>query len=142
MSETILLVHAGATWFMVGLIWFVQIVHYPLFAAVGEDRWIAYEARHQRRTTIVVIPVMLVELITAVMLAVGAGVERAPAILAWNGIVLLAIIWGSTFAVQVPLHARLARQHAPRTVRTLVLTNWVRTFAWSARGGLALALLR
>lgn len=26
----ILVVHAAATWFMVGLIWFVQVVHYEL----------------------------------------------------------------------------------------------------------------
>ena len=31
----LLLLHAGATFFMCGLIWFVQIVHYPLFAQVG-----------------------------------------------------------------------------------------------------------
>ena len=32
-----LIIHAAATWFMVGLIWFVQIVHYPMFANVGRD---------------------------------------------------------------------------------------------------------
>lgn len=31
----LLLVHAAATWAMVGLVWFVQVVHYPLFAQVG-----------------------------------------------------------------------------------------------------------
>jgi hypothetical protein len=29
----LLLAHAAATLFMVGVIWFVQLVHYPLFAA-------------------------------------------------------------------------------------------------------------
>ena len=33
----LLLLHAAATLFMTGLIWFVQVVHYPLFARVGED---------------------------------------------------------------------------------------------------------
>ncbi|MCK6525129.1 hypothetical protein L6R49_27300, partial [Myxococcota bacterium] len=37
-STLLLLIHAAATWFMVGLIWFVQIVHYPLFSAVGPPR--------------------------------------------------------------------------------------------------------
>ena len=29
--------HAAATWFMVGLVWVIQTVHYPLFAFVGES---------------------------------------------------------------------------------------------------------
>ena len=31
-EETVTLVHAAATWFLVGLIWIIQVVHYPLFA--------------------------------------------------------------------------------------------------------------
>ena len=31
----ILLIHTAATWYLVGLVWFVQVVHYPLFSRVG-----------------------------------------------------------------------------------------------------------
>ncbi len=34
----ILLIHAAATWYLVGLIWFVQVVHYPLFGKVAGQR--------------------------------------------------------------------------------------------------------
>lgn len=37
--ETLLYLHAGATLFMTGLIWFVQVVHYPLFLRVGEGNF-------------------------------------------------------------------------------------------------------
>ena len=40
----VLLAHAAATLFMVGLIWFVQVVHYPLFARVGPDAFVPYAA--------------------------------------------------------------------------------------------------
>lgn len=142
MSETVLLVHAGATWFMVGLIWFVQIVHYPLFSSVSGKEWIGYEARHQRRTTIVVLPVMLIEAITAVTLALGVWGGPIPGMWPWLGVVLLAIIWISTFAVQVPLHAKLAQRHSFPSIRRLVMSNWVRTIAWSGRGIVALVLVR
>ena len=33
----LLQLHALATIFMAGVIWFVQVVHYPLFRAVGRD---------------------------------------------------------------------------------------------------------
>ena len=49
---------------------------------------------------------------------------------------LLAVIWISTAAVQVPLHGRLEREFTPEAHRMLVRTNWVRTAAWTARGAM------
>ena len=65
---SLLIVHAAATWFMTGLIWFVQIVHYPLFAKVGALAFKEYEHDHQRKTTWVVAPVMLIEAAAASVL--------------------------------------------------------------------------
>jgi hypothetical protein len=71
--QTVLLIHALVTWFMTGLIWFVQVVHYPLMAAVGSPGFAAYEAAHSRRTTWVVAPVMLAEAATAAVHRPGPG---------------------------------------------------------------------
>ena len=49
MDLLILLLHTLSTLSMLGLIWFVQIVHYPLMARVGRVRFHAYETDHQRR---------------------------------------------------------------------------------------------
>jgi hypothetical protein len=136
----LLLVHAGATTAMTGLIWFVQIVHYPLMASVGVDRFEAYERRHMRRTTWVVGPLMLVEASTAVLIAVAAPTGAVLA-LAATGLALLAWIWLSTAFLQVPCHRRLERGYDERTVARLVVTNWGRTAAWSARCVLAFVLL-
>ena len=64
----LLLANLASTWGMVGLIWFVQIVHYPLFAKVGEPNFATYEEIHQRLTTLVVLPLMFTELLTAAFL--------------------------------------------------------------------------
>lgn len=129
----ILILHAAATWYMVGLIWMVQVVHYPLFAWVGEDRFERYESEHQARTTWVVLPPMLVELATAAWLSwrppLGISVAETGV-----GAALVALIWASTFFLQVPEHARLERAWNDRAHRRLVVTNWLRTIAWSARG--------
>ena len=66
--KLILLIHIFATLFMTGLIWFVQVVHYPLFGNVGDEQFKTYEELHQRLTTWVVVPAMLVEIATAVLL--------------------------------------------------------------------------
>ncbi len=66
--KLILLAQVFSTLFMVGLIWFVQIVHYPLYANVGREQFPEYEALHNRRTNWVVGPAMLIEMVTAAML--------------------------------------------------------------------------
>ncbi len=139
LDTAILIVHAAATWFMTGLIWFVQIVHYPLFGAVGRDEFATYEREHQRRTTLVVAPVMLIEFATAAALCFRtAGTDRTLALI---GAALLAAVWSSTWLLQVPLHNRLSTGHQHPLIRRLGTTNWVRTAAWTGRGIIAAALI-
>lgn len=133
---------AGSTWFMVGLIWFVQIVHYPLMGEVSTDAFPAYAKAHQRRTTWVVGPVMLIELSSALLLVRAPRGEFTGTLLPWIGVALLVLIWASTFAVQVPLHARLASGFDRAVWHRLVATNWLRTIAWTVRGIIALLLLK
>lgn len=135
-----LLVQAFASLAMTGLIWCIQVVHYPLFAAVGRDEFTRYEADHARLITLVVGPLMLVELAAALWLAAvrPAGV---PAWMAWTGLALVAAIWLSTATIQVPCHAKLAAGFDAEVHARLVSSNWIRTVAWTARGLLALAMI-
>jgi hypothetical protein len=138
-SNRILLVHAAATLFMTGVVWFVQIVHYPLFADVGPGL-AEYAARNVRLTTWLVAGPMLVELFTGLIL--GARPPReAPSFLAWSGLGLLGVIWASTALLQVPQHGRLAMQADAGAVEALVAGNWIRSLAWTARAALVLHLL-
>ena len=120
--------HLLSTVYMTGLIWFVQRVHYPMYADVGSGHFARYEAAHNRRTGYVVIPAMLTELATAILLF-----ARQPIPLHLAGLVLIAVIWFSTFALQVPCHKRLLAGFDATTHRLLVHTNWIRTLAWTAR---------
>jgi len=136
----LLVAQLAATWTMVGIIWFVQVVHYPLFARVDGPGSGAYAVENQRRTTWVVGLPMAVEGVTALWLVASPpdGVGRA---LPLVGLVLLALVLGSTVLVQVPAHARLVDGHDESTVRRLVAGNWVRTAGWTARGVLVAAML-
>lgn len=125
---------------MTGLIWFVQVVHYPLFAFVRPDAIAEYESRHTGRTTIVVGPVMLVELGASLAL-LGFRPDQVPLWSAWAGVLLLAVIWLSTFFISVPYHSRLARGFSPHAVSALVRTNWIRTIAWTLRALLAMSMV-
>lgn len=125
---------------MVGLIWFVQLVHYPLFAQVGRPGFIEYQMLHMRRTAWLVGVIMPVELITGIWLVLG-GVDSVPYWLPVAGMVLLGAIWLSTALWQAPLHGVLSKGFEPDVHRRLVISNWFRTTLWTMRGALVLVML-
>jgi len=136
----LLATHLAATAFMAGVIWFVQIVHYPLMDGWPHADFSRWEAAHRERTAMVVIPAMLLEGGAATLL-LAVRPRGVPGWLVWAGWLALLGIWASTFAVQVPLHDELsAGWHAPAHAR-LVSTNWLRTLLWSIRTLLAVAML-
>ena len=132
----LLLANALGTLVMTGLAWFVQLVHYPLFRLIPADGFAAYEREHVRRTSWVVVPTMLLEATAAALL-----VAVQPEALTVAGVLLLAIVWASTFGLQVPAHARLEHGFDGAVHARLVGTSWIRTLAWSGRATIALALL-
>ena len=137
MIRLLFVAYCAATLYMTGVIWFVQVVHYPLFASIGVAEFSAYEQRHTALTTWVVAPPMLVELATALLLIWfrPLGVFNVQV---WAGLGLLVVIWGSTFLVQVPYHEVLSKEFDAAVLKRLVWTNWLRTAAWSLRGLLVL----
>ena len=132
-TRIIVLIQFAATWAMVGLIWLVQVVHYPLLRLVGSGDFKGYHHNHTRLISWVVGPPMLVEGLSAVAL-VWYRPAAVPELSALAGLALLIVIWASTAFLQVPQHNRLARGFDTASYRKLVATNWVRTAAWSLRG--------
>jgi len=130
---TALVVHSSLGLFMCGLIWFVQIVHYPLFEAVGREQFSRYEQMHVQRVGWVVGPVMLAEAASAVALLLLWPQATVKPLL-WVNLVLLALIWMSTAVWQVPQHEVLRSGFQPEAARFLVVSNWIRTICWTLRG--------
>lgn len=130
-------IHAAATWALVGLIWTIQLVHYPLFAHVRRETFAEYHQRHMQRITWVVAPLMLVEIATAGALLFSG--QRNPWFLA--SLVPLATNWLSTWFLQIPLHNTLSNGFDAIAIQRLVSTNWWRTIGWSLRGALLLVCM-
>ncbi len=133
----LVLINLAATLFMTGLVWFVQVVHYPLYSRVPPAGFVAYQTAHTRVTTWVVGLPMLIELATSILLLVDPPTPVSSMAL-WLGLALTGLIWASTAAVQIPLHDVLTAGYDGPTQRKLVRSNWVRTIAWSIRSGLML----
>lgn len=132
LPEAAVIVGAVASAMMAGLIWFVQIVHYPLLARVSGDAVSSVSQEHRWRTTIVVGPPMALEGITAAILLVERP-DGVSVLGPWLAAGALAVALGVTVAVSVPLHMRMSDHGDLVAGRRLVSTNWWRTAAWSAR---------
>jgi hypothetical protein len=137
MTHLLLLIHAAITWALTGLIWTIQVVHYPLLAQVGREEYRAYHARHMWLITWVAGPLMLAEAGSAVLLLW---------LREWTAFFLVSLppllmIWASTLVHQVPIHDHLTNGYDESAIRRLVRTNWLRTIGWSVRALLVLLLL-
>ena len=84
-------VHAAATMAMVGLIWTVQVVHYPLFESVGAEAYPNYQSRHIDRIGAVLVVPWGLEGLSIVALLVLAR-ERKMRVLAVVGAALMGLI--------------------------------------------------
>ena len=125
---------------MFGVIWIVQVVHYPLMRFVSAEQFNRFETAHRVRISWVVGPLMAVEgvCVLAFLFAPPAGLVWW---LPWAGAAAEAVAIGTTVFVSAPLHERLNAHFDQASLDRLVATNWVRTFAWTARAGVAIAML-
>jgi len=135
----IFLLHLIATSALFGAIWYIQLVHYPLYRFVGEKEFSAYHLRNIWATACVVVPLMLLEFLTGLwMWWYAAGLQK---ILFLVGLILIGVCWITTLFVQIPCHLILIRAKEERIVNRLIQMNWIRTLAWSLRVGLLLKIM-
>lgn len=125
---------------MTGLIWTIQVVHYPIFDAVDAAPaadgtpigWQRFAGRHTRTISYVVGPFMVVEGVTGIWLALdppGSGNEA----LSLVALVLMGVCYGTTAFVSAPLHGQLAARYDVALHRRLMRTNMIRTIGWTLR---------
>ena len=88
---TTLLLHMAATWAMVGFIWTIQVLQYPLMTEVPRDGFPRFEAVHQRRVTAVIALFGPLEVVMAAV--VFLTVDTVPSWLSIGSGAVLAAIW-------------------------------------------------
>lgn len=124
------------TFALFGLIWTIQIVHYPSFHFVETAKFKDFEAFHSKRISIIVIPLMMTELVVSIAMLF---LRQGTASYANFGIVLL--VWLSTFLLSVPRHNKLIKGKDDQVISELILTNWPRTILWSLKSIIVFKLL-
>lgn len=134
----LVIAHVAATLFMVGLIWTIHVVHYPLFADVGASSYVDYQAAHVERIGIVLAFPWLLEgltLLGVLALAVERRDLRIPALIGAIAMATVLVISGLWSA---PAHGELADGFDAAVHDRLMTANLVRTLAWTVCGASAL----
>jgi len=134
----LVIAHFAATLFMVGLIWTIHVVHYPLFADVGASSYVDYQAAHVERIGIVLAFPWLLEgltLLGVLALAVERRDLRIPALIGAIAMATVLVISGFWSA---PAHGELADGFDAAVHDRLMTANLVRTLAWTVCGASAL----
>lgn len=137
------LVHLVATWFMVGLIWTIHVVHYPLFAYVGPDEYVAFQAEHVRRIGMVLLVPWAVEGICILALLVLSMRSKSRALLlpALLGAAAMGVVLIMSGFFSAPAHGKLADGFDTSVHADLMRADLIRTIAWTIRGGISIWLL-
>jgi hypothetical protein len=139
MSHSLLAAQLVVTAMLTGIIWFVQLVHYPLLGQLGNGT-AAYMQRHMTLATRVIGPLIGAETLLAAAV-LGFAWQRGAELLPLVGFALVVLILMSTKYLQRPCYKTLCRGPHPQTLRRLIATNWIRTVAWSVRSLLCAAML-
>ena len=131
-TRNLFIIHLLATAYMVGVIWIIQVIHYPLFEKVGRDQFISYELSHLEKTSLVIALPMILEILSFIGLLIVDSNLRASSLIQTGGLCLL-LIWPVTFFISVPQHNILSHGFNQQVLDKLILTNWIRTSLWSIR---------
>lgn len=135
----VLVAQVVSTLWLAGMIWTIQVVHYPLFDLVGDD-FAAYEAAHSARISFLLLGPWAVQGVTTawVLLSRPTGV---PWWMVLTAAALAAATVATTVFVSVPQHDVLGDGFDLTAHATLVRTNWWRVVAWSGHAALAVWML-
>ena len=128
----LLVLNSVSTWFLVGVSWFVQLVHYPLMNRVESSQFRDWHRMQTRRAGRLVALPMGGEAVTAVLMVWYPPLANPPLVLIGLGLVFL--IWMTTVFVLAPCHGELLRGFQPVIHHRLVIVHWFRTVAWTLRG--------
>ena len=132
----LLIAHLASTLFMMGLIWTIHVVHYPLFAHVGDSTYVAFQSEHVNRIGKLLFLPWLTEGLTLLGILILAFLGnnrtlRLPVFLNGVGMAIALVISGFWSA---PAHGDLANGFDVAVHDRLMTANLVRSLAWALCG--------
>ena len=129
-GQSMLAMHLALASIMVGVIWVIQLVHYPSFRFTDRENYVSFQIFHMRNISFIVVPVMILEFLSGLLLVLYHSNHES---LLRISFILLLIIWLVTALFFAQIHQKLSKGYDETLVRNLVSLNWIRTLLWTIR---------
>ncbi len=129
MHDLLIVLHIVSTSIMVGVIWVMQLLHYPALLYVKNETFRQFQNFHMTKISIIVVPIMLIELVSGFIIYLQG--ERSFEFLA--SFVLMIILWIMTGLIFTKFHSKLRKSKDIRIINKMIFLNWYRTLFWSMR---------
>jgi hypothetical protein len=131
---------------MVGIVWFQQIVYFPLFRYLGRGVDPNYFGHQRDRMTMLTFPIMTLEFLTAATIFITAAFsgEAGRATYKIYGLAFFVLLGLHmvTFQMIRPMISKLSMEVDEQICRRLVRWNWTRTMGWTVRAILLFSTIR
>lgn len=126
--NVVLIINLCASLYLAGLIWTIQLVHYPGFNYISKKSFKDFHRMHTRGMGLIVAIPMIAELASSILLAI-----RFQSVFFYINLTLVILTWVCTGLLSVPKHRRLQHGKDKNVIKELILTNYSRTALWTIR---------
>lgn len=128
----VFILHLISTFFMVGVIWVVQIVHYPSFYFIDKQKYQVFQEFHMHKISMIVVPMMVLEIFSGLILIFNFYHNNGHTTF-YLSVFMLICIWTITGSIFTKLHNELLKGYDKSIIKKIIEWNWSRTLLWTLR---------
>jgi hypothetical protein len=110
---------------LLGLILTIHFVHYKSFKFIDIERFVEFHRFHTKNISFLVLPLMTSEAVLSITICYFYF-----SILSLANLLLVALIWITTFLLQVPSHNKLSTGKSMPEIKKLISGNIYRVCLW------------
>ena len=110
---------------LLGLILVIHFVHYKSFNFIDIEKFVEFHKFHTKNISFLVIPLMIIEVVISIIICYFYF-----SILSLINLSLVALIWITTFLLQVPSHNKLSTGKSITEIEKLVSGIVFRVYLW------------
>lgn len=124
---------------LLGLLWFIQLIHYPLLNRIKEG-FVQYERESLKRATYLTGPLMVFDFVLSLFLIAYENTDIL-IFFACIHLVLGILYWLWTFLFQLQRHQKLTVGYSKKALGKLITSSWFRLIIWTIKSLVLLVIV-
>lgn len=132
METIFLLLNLISTLLIAGVLWFIQLVHFPLINEMPAKNMVNNGYYHMQKILGIINLLFIIDFITIVFLLLLVNSDLSATLMLINILIFLftVILTRITF---LPIHQNLSKNPNSFLISKLINLNWIRTLVWSLK---------